>query len=140
MAVDWAPVIATVISLCAVALTTFGSWAIARLAKKLGVEANSAAIQGFDDALAKAIHAGAVNAQDLIATLGYGHADVKNAVLAFAANYTGAKFAPALRGINLDPDDQATSRYLMAELDRIFPTAMTTVAASPVMPPTINPA
>jgi len=140
MEVDLSPIFGAVISLCAIALTTFGTWALSRFARKLGIEANSEAIQAFDDALGKAIQAGAGAMRDTIAAKGYDHIETKNAILAFALPYAVAKFAPALRSIGLDPDNPAaTDTYLRAELNRLFPTAMMPVAASPVTPPVSPP-
>lgn len=140
MTIDLSPVFGAVLSLCAIALTTFGTWAIGRLATKLGIQANNEAVQAFDDALTKAVHAGAMGAQDLIAANGYDHPAVKNTILAIAAPYAISKFAPALKGIGLDPTDPIkTTNYLKAELDRIFPTAMVPIAASPVTPPAPSP-
>lgn len=136
MTIDLSPVVGATLSLCAVALTTFGTWAIARLARKLGIQANNAAVVAFDDALARSVHAGASALQQTIAAKGYDHPETKNAILAFAAPYAIDKFAPALKGIGLDPADPfTTGNYLREELDRIFPTAMTAIAASPVTPP-----
>lgn len=135
MTVDLSPVVATVVSLCAISLSTFGTWALGRLARKLGVQANSEAVIAFDDALTRSVRAGAAAAQGVIAARGWDHPDVKNAVIAFAAPYAIDKFAPALRAIGLDPTDpRATQAYIRSELDRIFPTAMTAVANSPVTP------
>jgi hypothetical protein len=82
------------------------------------------------------VQAGASAAHGLIAARGYDHVEVKSVILAAAAPYAIAKFAPALKGIGLDPDNpRDTSAYLAKELDRIFPTAMTAFAQSPVTPP-----
>jgi hypothetical protein len=134
--VDLTPIIVAVISLSGMALTTVGTWALGRLAQWLNIRRNSAAIQAFDEAIAKAVHAGAGEFQNMILADGYGSIKVKSAILAAAAPYAIARFAPALKGIGLDPNDPAaTSDYLTKELDRIFPTAMTEFARSPVTPP-----
>lgn len=135
--IDFSPVLQSVIGLCALALTALGSWALHRLAGYLGVSQQSAAISAFDDALTRAVHAGASAAQNEIATKGWDHVDVKNQVVAMGIGYAIEHFAPALKGIGLDPTDPngATSDYLKAEINRIFPTAMASVAASPVTPP-----
>lgn len=136
MTVDLSPMISAALALCALTLTTVGTWAIGRLAAKLGIEANSAAVKGFDDALNKSVQAGAGFAQAEIAAKGYDHPDVKSAIVAFGAQYAVEKFAPALKAVGLDPaNPAATSAYLTAELNRVFPLAMTPVAASPTTPP-----
>lgn len=136
MPVDLSPIFEALIGVCAVALTTFGSWALGRLAQKIGVQTNNEAIRAFDEALAKSIQAGASALQGLIHQRGYDSPEVKSAIVAWAVPYAVSKFSPALRSIGLDPNNAAaTGAYLRAELDRIFPLAMTPIGASPVTPP-----
>lgn len=136
-AVDLAPLLQALVSLAVVAIGSLGGWAIQRLAKKLGVDRNATAMAAFDAALERAIRAGAGQMTDLIRDRGWDHVEVKNAILAAAANYAVARAGPALKAVGLDPADPggATSAYLAAELDRLFPTAIAPVAASPVTPP-----
>lgn len=136
MTIDLSPLVGAALSLCAIAITTVGSWALARMARRLGIDANSAAMADFDDGLKRAVHAAAGQAQDLIAAKGYDHVETKNAIVELAAPYMIAKFAPALRSVGLDPADPggATTAYLTAELNRVLPTAIAPIAASPAMP------
>lgn len=137
MTVDLSPIESAAISLAAVALSTFGTWALYRLADLFHISRQNVAIQGFDNALVKSVQAGAGAVNDEIKAKGWDHVDVKSSIVALAAPYAMAKFAPALKSIGLDPADPggATTRYLTDELNRIFPTAMIPVAQSPVTPP-----
>lgn len=140
MTVDLSPVIGAVISLCALAITTLGGWALARLAQKLGVQANNAAVAAFDDAINKSVQAGAAELQHLIEAKGWSHPETKNAIVAWAAPYAIDKFKDALKGVGLDPGNRAlTEDTIRAALNRAFPTAIAPVAASPVTPPLPSP-
>lgn len=136
MTVDLAPVVTAVVGLCAVAMTTFGSWALTRLAQKLSVQANNAAVAAFDDAIRKSVQAGASALQGEIAAKGWSHPEVKSAIVAWGAPYAMERFKDAMRGVGLDPDDPVvTAGTVEAALNRAFPTAIAPVAASPVTPP-----
>ena len=135
---DLSPIEQPIIALAGVVVTAAAGWLAQRVAAYLGIKKNDAAMQSFDAALTRAVQAGASGAQGLIKQKGWDHVDVKNAVIAAAAPIAIARFAPALASIGLDPSDPhgATTAYVTAELNRVFPTAMTGVAASPVTPPT----
>lgn len=137
MNIDLSPLVNAAISLGAVVIAALGSWALARLAAWLGVSRQSAAIQAFDDALTRSIQAGAAAAAGEIAAKGWNHVDVKNLIIGMGARYALDKAVPALKGIGLDPSDPngATTAYITAELNRLFPTAIAPIAASPVTPP-----
>ena len=134
--VDVSPILQAVVGLAAAALTAFGGVITAKVAQHFNISMNSTAMKAFDDALTRAIQAGAADAQAQIAIKGWDHIDVKNEVLATAASYAINKSVPALKGIGLDPNNPATSTYLRAELGRMFPAAMAQIAASPTTPPT----
>ena len=139
---DLTPIFQSVIGLCAIGITAAGTWALARVAGHFKISAQNAVVKGFDDALTKAVQAGAGSAMSLVQSKGWTDPAVKSAVLDFAAPYMIAKFAPALASIGLDPTDPngATTAYINAELNRVFPLAMAPVAASPVTPPAPLPA
>ena len=137
MSVDLSPVINAALSLAGIGIITIGTWAIHKAAGYLGVQQNNAAIAGLDDALTRAVHDGASVLESDIKTKGWDNPDVRNAIVSVALTYLTSKAVPALKAAGLDPADPsgATTRYLTDELNRIFPTAIAPVAASPVTPP-----
>lgn len=139
---DLTPIEQPIIALAGIVVTAAAGWLAQRLGSYLGIKRNDAAMQAFDAALARSVQAGASGAQDLIKAKGWDHVDVKNSIVATAAPILITRFAPALVGVGLDPADPGgtTTAYVTAELNRIFPTAMTAVAASPVTPPAPPPA
>lgn len=138
---DLSPIVNAAVQLAAIVIIAVGTWAIQRAVAYaqayFRVKVNSAIVQGFDDALARAVHAAAGQAEDLVKAKGWDHPDVKNTIVRLAVEYALNKSIPALKMIGLDPADPggATTRYLTDELNRIFPTAIAPVAASPVTPP-----
>jgi len=134
--VDVSPIVNIVLQLIAMVLLAFGAWAVARAASWLKINSNSAAVDAFDDALAKAIAAGLQSSTSVIAREGWDSVNVKNATLAAAAPILIAKFPDALKGVGLDPDNPAQISTLVdAALDRAFPEAAAKAAASPATPP-----
>jgi hypothetical protein len=133
---DLTPIVGSAITLCAIALTTVGAWALKRLPTHLGVQTNTVAMQSLDEALTRAIQSGAAAAQEVIKVHGWDHPEVKSQVLASALDYAAANCGPALKaaGINL-ADWAGTESYLHGELERLFPTAMAPIVYSPVTPP-----
>lgn len=98
-AIDITPLVNVGLELLAGALLALGSWAVARLAGKIGIEMDDkarayvreAVTGGLDYALKEAKRAG----QDL------GHIEVRNALVASAANYVVAQVPDGVRRLKL---------------------------------------
>lgn len=132
MTLDLTPILTPLLQLAGIALAAGATWAVGRAASYFHISAQNTAIQAFDDALVRSIHAGAGAAADAIKANGYDHVDVQSQIVAWAAPYAMEKFGPALKNIGLDPNDPAaTTRYITDELNRVFPAAITLYAASP---------
>lgn len=129
MQIDISPLITDAVELGALAMTVVGTWALQRLAQRLGVQLSAARAQLVDATLTKAIGAGAAAAEQLAAAKGWDHPDVKNATLAGALQFLDDHAAAALKTVGLDP--VADKTQIAAHLNALLPAAMAPIAASP---------
>lgn len=134
MTVDLQPLITSLVGLAALAITTIGTLAVKRIADYVGIKISDQKMKLLDSVLSKAVASGAMQANDIIAAKGWDHPEVHNAVIAKAMNYAIEKFPDALTMAGLDPTDPATAGHLESALQRILPTAIAPVAASPATP------
>jgi hypothetical protein len=138
IAVDLSPILDAAVALAASALGVFGSLALRAAEAHWHIQVTQAQNDDFDDALNKAITAGAAATETMIAEKGYDHPAVKSSVLNAALTYVAAKFPAALAGAGLSGNlgDPANARAITAALTRAYPAAMTTYSNSPVTPNT----
>ncbi len=141
MNVDLSPLWQAVIGLAAAALATFGSQALLAAKNRWNIQFSDAQVSAFDDALRKTITYEATQAQSLIASKGWDHVEVHDAVIANGLNTIVAKFPGALAGVGLSTDlsDPANRQAIQAALQRALPAAFTAAAASPATPPATAP-
>lgn len=134
MTVDLSPLIQAAISLGVVALSTVGTWAIARLAQKLGVEKNSAAMANMTSAAMHGISFAAMTLQTLITAKGWAHPDVQNQLVAAGAQYVADKFPDVLKQAGIDPTTPAGQQAIADLVMRTLPAGTAAAAASPTTP------
>jgi uncharacterized protein YidB (DUF937 family) len=141
MQVDFSPVIEPVLTLCGMAITTFGTIALARLAKKYGLQISAEQQDQFEKALGKTNDAmiGVLTSQ--IAAKGWDHPDIKNAAIANGLKSIVDKFPDALKGVGLSTDasDPINAQRIKDALSRQFAEAAAKASASPSTPPSTAP-
>ena len=140
--IDLLPVEQATISICATALSVFGSMALTYAARRFHIQITATQTAAFDDALDKALHYGVVRSMGAIKDNGWDHVETQNSVVALAANYAVAKFPDVLSSVGIPPtlDNPQTEQKLTDALQRALPSAFMTAAASPATPPTPQPA
>jgi hypothetical protein len=142
MNIDLTAIEAQMLQALAIILLGIGL-ALARLiAKLLNLQFTAEQSGQLEDVAGKSLAFGIVQAKDMIAAKGWDHADVKNAVVATAAQYAIAQFPKVLAksGFDLSAPDLTEERLANTILTRKFPDAMTAAAPSPATPPAPMPA
>lgn len=134
MTIDLSPILTPLIEAAGLVVTVIVGWAVKRLATKLGVEANSAALANVDAAAMKAIAAGVMATQDQIKAKGYDHADVQNAIAASAVTALVSESKQALTDFGIDPSTDAGKASIAALVERTLPDGVAAAAASPTTP------
>lgn len=100
MEIDLTPVLGIVIDLLAAALMTLGGWALARLGRKFGLEADDQVRIYLGEALAGGI--GWAKEQARKRSEDVSHIEVRSKLVAEAANYVIERVPDALRRFGLD--------------------------------------
>lgn len=117
-----------ILAILTVAAKRFMSW--------LGVKNADAQMAQLDDVAGKALSYGVTQAQATIKAKGWDHADVKNQVVATAAQYAVQKFPETLAGAGIDTSSlNAAADSLQGVLQRKFPEVAAVMVASPATPP-----
>lgn len=132
MTVDLAPLVQAAVGIAALAVATFGSWALQRLATRLGIQLSAERQARLDDAMTKAAQAGAVAAENLASTRGWDHPEVRNQMIGQGLQYLVARFPDALKQCGLDPADPADAARIRGAIERVLPVAAAPIAASPI--------
>lgn len=111
-------------------------WLIQRAAGLIKQHLTAGQTAALDDAAGKALQFGITQAQGMIKAKGWDHVDVKDAVVATAAQYAASKFPDALKGAGIDTTSVASATAsLDGILQRKFPEVAAQMAASPATPP-----
>lgn len=132
MEIDLSPVIQALLGLAALAIGTFGAWALQRLAVRFGIQIDAARKEQLETALTKAAQAGAVAVEGMAAERGWNHPAVKSEMLGQGLNYLVDRFADTLKQAGLDPYKIEDAERIRGAMERIMPAAAAPVAASPV--------
>lgn len=135
--VDISPIVQAAITVCATALSVFGSMALLAIAKRFNVQVSAGQAANYDAALDKALQYGVTQSTQLIKDKGWDHVDTQSAVVADALNYVVKREPAALAGVGLSGDfnDPHTRTIIEQALTRALPAAFTSAAASPATPP-----
>lgn len=102
-AIDFRPLVSTLVEVLTGAVAAFGLWLGALLRNKLKIEADSAAAQALDRAIANGIAYGAAKVQDLV-TANLPPLRVQNELLASAGAYVIGTMPDTIKRFGLTPD------------------------------------
>jgi uncharacterized protein with gpF-like domain len=117
-----------ILAILTVAAKRFMSW--------LGIKQTDAQMAQLDDVAGKALTYGVTQAQATIKAKGWDHVDVKDQVVATAAQYAVQKFPDALKGAGIDTTSvNAAANDLQGVLQRKFPEVAAVMVTSPATPP-----
>lgn len=139
MTIDLTPILQTIAGIATIALGTIGSWALAALAKKLGVQQNSIAMANLDGVLMKGISAAVMLSQDEIKAKGWAHPAIQNKLVAEGTQYVTDKFADTLAQSGIDPATPGGQAAIKAAIYRALPQGVLEAAQSPTTPPITPP-
>jgi len=103
MEIDFSPLLGMLIDTLAAALTAVGVWAVARLGRKLGLEADDRVRLYLDDALARGI--GYAREQAKRAAADLGKVELRSTIAAEAASYVIDRVPDAVRHFKLGPEE-----------------------------------
>src|SRR6185437_2486004 len=108
-----------------------GTWAVGRLAQRFGVQLTASRAGLVRDLAIKAAEAGAVAAENLAASRGWDHPDVRSAALNGALQFVAAHGDAELKSAGLDPKNAIDAARVSAQITALLPAAIAPVAASP---------
>jgi flavin-binding protein dodecin len=138
MNIDLSGIETDVLQALGIVLATAATYAIQQFVAKMKISKNSEIVATLDEAAAKAINGAIVKADQTIRDRGWDSIQVKDQVIASAANQLIAHGQVALANAGYDPNTQQGKKDIQDVVERAFPAAALEASNSPVTPPTEN--
>lgn len=131
MSIDLTPLVQAAVSLAVIPIGAVGSWALARLGQRFGIQISDAQRDRLELAIEKSVQAGGMMLEQTAAAQGWEHPEFRSQVIETGLGYLVQHFPEALQRCGLDPANTADAAKLRDALTRAFPIAIAPVAASP---------
>jgi hypothetical protein len=134
--IDLTPVWQSIITLCGMLLTAFGTVALQRLQTRFHLQNNAALTDAWNAALQNSVVYGSQMSTNLINEHGWEHPTVHNQIVAYGATYLVAHWPDLIKAVGLKPnlDDPNNEKLIVQALQRALPAGTAIASKAPSTP------